>query len=102
MALTHQIRNPLLKPSEKPKPTIDQLRAEIEKPHRPLTETERSVPDPEWEKPSPNAKLRNPHGKQQVTLRIDADIVAHFKSQGRFWQTRLNDALAAYIRKRPR
>ena len=31
--------------------------------------------------------------KEQVTIRLDADITAHFRSGGRGWQTRLNDAL---------
>ncbi len=35
--------------------------------------------------------------KAQVTLRIDRDILKFFKSKGEGWQTRINDALAAYI-----
>ncbi len=31
--------------------------------------------------------------KQQLTLRIDADVVAWFKSQGRGYQTRINELL---------
>ena len=31
--------------------------------------------------------------KEQVTIRLDADITAHFRAGGRGWQTRLNDAL---------
>ena len=31
--------------------------------------------------------------KEKVTVRLDADIVAHFRSTGRGWQTRLNEAL---------
>ena len=31
--------------------------------------------------------------KEQVTIRLDADITAHFRARGRGWQTRLNDAL---------
>lgn len=37
-------------------------------------------------------KVENP--KAQVTLRIDRDILEHFKSGGPGWQTRINDALA--------
>jgi uncharacterized protein (DUF4415 family) len=36
-------------------------------------------------------------GKKQVTLRLDPDILAHFKSQGRGWQTRINAVLRTYI-----
>ena len=31
--------------------------------------------------------------KEQVTIRLDVDITAHFRAGGRGWQTRLNDAL---------
>ena len=33
------------------------------------------------------------HPKQQVTLRLDADIVAHYRSMGARWQSRINGAL---------
>ena len=31
--------------------------------------------------------------KERITIRLDADIAAHFRSTGRGWQTRLNDTL---------
>ena len=31
--------------------------------------------------------------KQQVSLRLDRDVIAHFRAQGAGWQTRLNAAL---------
>jgi uncharacterized protein (DUF4415 family) len=33
--------------------------------------------------------------KQQVTILLDPDVVAHFKKDGRGWQTRVNAALRA-------
>lgn len=45
------------------------------------------------------AEYRRTRGKQKapvkekVTLRLDADILAHFRRDGKGWQTRLNDAL---------
>ncbi len=33
------------------------------------------------------------HPKVQVTLRLDADVVSHFKAQGPGWQTRMNATL---------
>ncbi len=42
-------------------------------------------------------KSSNP--KQPVTIRLDADIVAHFKAGGKGWQTRINDALHKVIAK---
>ena len=35
--------------------------------------------------------------KQQVTLRLDPDLIDHFKTGGRGWQTRLNAALRAAV-----
>ena len=35
--------------------------------------------------------------KQQVTLRIDADLLAWFKGQGERYQTRINAALRDYV-----
>ena len=31
--------------------------------------------------------------KEQITIRLDADIAAHFRGMGKGWQTRLNAAL---------
>ena len=36
--------------------------------------------------------------KQQITLRLDKDIIAWFKARGGKYQTRINDALRTYIR----
>jgi len=35
--------------------------------------------------------------KEQVTLRIDSDVLAWFRSQGRGYQTRINALLRAYM-----
>jgi uncharacterized protein (DUF4415 family) len=37
--------------------------------------------------------------KKQVTLRLDQDIIDHFKAEGPGWQTRINDALRGVARK---
>lgn len=45
------------------------------------------------------AEYRRTRGKQKapvkekVTLRLDADILAHFRREGKGWQTKLNDVL---------
>lgn len=36
-------------------------------------------------------RVENP--KKQITLRLDADVIEAFKSQGAGWQTRINEAL---------
>ena len=38
--------------------------------------------------------------KQQITLRLDKDIIQWFKSQGARYQTRINEALREYVRHR--
>jgi uncharacterized protein (DUF4415 family) len=37
--------------------------------------------------------------KQQITLRLDKDIIAWFKAQGDKYQTRINEALREYVRR---
>lgn len=39
--------------------------------------------------------------KVQVTLRLDATVLAHFKAQGPGWQTRINAALVKAIGAKP-
>lgn len=43
-----------------------------------------------------NAKLVVPQ-KQPVTLRLDADVLEWFKSQGQGYQTRINNLLRRYM-----
>lgn len=38
--------------------------------------------------------------KQQVTLRLDAAVLAFFKTKGRGWQTRINDALKNVVERK--
>jgi len=35
--------------------------------------------------------------KQAVSIRLSPDVLAYFKSKGDGWQTRINDALAAFV-----
>ena len=37
--------------------------------------------------------------KVRVAVRLDPDVVAHFRATGPGWQTRINDALAELVRK---
>ena len=37
--------------------------------------------------------------KERITIRLDADVVEHFRGTGKGWQTRLNDALKDQIKK---
>jgi uncharacterized protein (DUF4415 family) len=38
-----------------------------------------------------------PAGKEQVTIRIDRDVLQHFQEQGPKWQERINDALRKLV-----
>jgi uncharacterized protein (DUF4415 family) len=42
---------------------------------------------------APVAKAAIPGVKQQVTLRIDQDVLEHFQAGGPGWQDRINEAL---------
>ena len=35
--------------------------------------------------------------KRQVTLRLDPEVLAHFRSGGAGWQTRIGEVLAAHV-----
>lgn len=39
--------------------------------------------------------------KEQVTLRIDTEILEQFRATGNGWQTRINDALRDWIKAAP-
>jgi uncharacterized protein (DUF4415 family) len=40
--------------------------------------------------------------KQPVTVRLDPEIMEFFRATGPGWQTRMNEALAAYVHKQRR
>lgn len=42
------------------------------------------------------ARVVVPPGKKQVTVRLDSDVLAWLKDQGRGYQTRINAILRAY------
>jgi uncharacterized protein (DUF4415 family) len=52
--------------------------------------------------PTPRRRGRPPGSGRKVstTVRLDADVIAHFKAQGPGWQTRINEALRKAMRKR--
>jgi uncharacterized protein (DUF4415 family) len=64
--------------------TEEELEASIdyEEEGYPIWETARAIPDPR---------------KQQITLRLDGDVIEWFKSQGPGYQTRMNAALRSYM-----
>lgn len=41
--------------------------------------------------------LKPPSGKQQITIRLDEDVLSWFRAQGEGYQTRINALLRAYM-----
>ncbi len=54
-------------------------------------------------RPATGSVMRGPgrppsaHPKTRLTLRLDTEIVEHFRATGPGWQTRINDALKAVV-----
>lgn len=53
----------------------------------------RSLADAEWTRPG----VPPTENKQQVTLRLDADVLDYFRQSGRRYQTRINQVLRTYM-----
>jgi uncharacterized protein (DUF4415 family) len=53
------------------------------------------VIDETWYMPGPLRSLEN---KQQVTLRIDKDVLDFFRGTGKRYQTRINEVLRDYMK----
>ena len=51
------------------------------------------LPDVVWVK----AVAELPHTKQQITLRIDAEVLDFFKQTGKRYQSRINAVLRSYV-----
>jgi uncharacterized protein (DUF4415 family) len=51
------------------------------------------LPDAVWMK----AATDLPHTKQQITLRIDAEVLDFFKHTGKRYQSRMNAVLRSYV-----
>ena len=43
------------------------------------------------------SELVSAENKQQITLRLDADLIAFFRATGRRYQSRINAALREYV-----
>jgi uncharacterized protein (DUF4415 family) len=49
----------------------------------------------QWTRPSALVSAEN---KQQITLRLDAEVVSFFKKTGKRYQSRINAALREYVK----
>ncbi len=60
--------------------------------------------DPDWDDVPHDwyerAELVIPKSKVPISIRLDADLIEHFRSTGRGWQTRINAILRAYTEAR--
>jgi len=63
-----------------------------------MTDAERNAVDPEEGEFDWMAAIPGIPSKEQLTLRLDADIVEWFKSQGKGYQTRMNAVLRGYVK----
>lgn len=57
-----------------------------------------SPADAEWARPGIPFSSEN---KQQVTLRLDADVLSYFRHGGARYQTRINQVLRTYMQAHP-
>jgi len=84
-----------LNPGKPPRMTANEIRAIRQKPDSDLDYSE--IPPLQgrtWKKPGELVPTEN---KQQITLRLDAEVVAFFRSTGRRYQSRMNAVLREYV-----
>jgi uncharacterized protein (DUF4415 family) len=46
----------------------------------------------------PRGRPRTEVVKERITIRFDADVLEAFRSTGKGWQTRMNDAMRDWVR----
>lgn len=46
----------------------------------------------------PRGRPRSEVVKERITIRLDADVLEAFRSTGKGWQTRMNDAMRDWVR----
>src|SRR4051812_35901501 len=80
-----EVKRTMAKPPDRPRGPIDPRRAAAEAVFRPKA--------PERVRETPSL----PNAKELVSLRIDRDILDHFREDGPGWQDRINDALRKLI-----
>ncbi len=68
-----------------------------EKAHWERAVVARSLPELREKLNKARGSSRNPL-KVSTTIRFDSDVLAAFKSTGKGWQTRMNDALKAWLK----
>ncbi len=59
----------------------------------PQRQAPKPAPAPVSRTPGKRGRPKSANPKRQITLRLDAEVVDHFRAKGRGWQTRINSAL---------
>ena len=54
----------------------------------------------QWKKELTPRRPQKEPTKTKVTIRLSPRVVEHFKSRGKGWQTRINEALLEYVHSR--
>jgi uncharacterized protein (DUF4415 family) len=61
-----------------------------------FTEDAPSTPPQDWASAVAHRGLPLPARKEQIALRVDADVLTWYRAQGPGWQTRMNAVLRAF------
>ena len=73
-----------------------ELTAEDMKHFRPMREVFPQIVE-SWERARGQRGPQKTPVKERVGLRLDRAVLDHFRASGKGWQTRINEALEAYI-----
>lgn len=73
----------------------DRLRAQSDNDIRTTEDAPRTSPE-DWANAVAHRGLPLPARKEQISLRVDADVLAWYRSKGAGWQTRMNAVLRAF------
>ncbi|MEM8686546.1 MAG: BrnA antitoxin family protein [Pseudomonadota bacterium] len=76
-----------------PVPAPVQTRAPDPAPSPPPALRTKPPEPPKGKAKAKRGRPKSDNPKRQVTLRLDGEIIEHFKGSGRGWQTRINNAL---------
>lgn len=58
----------------------------------------RGVPPHWYEEAKAGLPFPAPEPKRQVTIRLDVDVLEHFRRGGRGWQSRINAVLKSFVK----
>jgi uncharacterized protein (DUF4415 family) len=73
----------------------DRLRAQSDEDVRTTGDAPRTAPE-DWANAVAHHGLPVPARKEQISLRVDADVLAWYRAKGAGWQTRMNAVLRAF------